>query len=61
MNDIKNNQQKQRKWQTSLYNCFGLNSVTLLSTETEYYATLQIAKEVIFAKNLWEETKISFQ
>jgi hypothetical protein len=28
-------------------------SVTLSSTEAEYYATSEIAKEVIFAKNLY--------
>jgi hypothetical protein len=31
-------------------------SVTLSSTEAEYYATSEIVKEVIFAKNLLEET-----
>jgi hypothetical protein len=33
-------------------------SVTLSSTEAEYYATSEIAKEVIFAKKLLEENGI---
>jgi hypothetical protein len=36
-------------------------SVTLSSTEAEYYATSEIAKEVIFAKNLLEEMGIQLQ
>jgi hypothetical protein len=34
------------------------HSVTLSSTEAEYYATSEIAKEVIFAKQLLEEIGI---
>jgi hypothetical protein len=33
----------------------------LSSTEAEYYATSEIAKEVIFAKNLMEEIGIQLQ
>jgi hypothetical protein len=36
-------------------------SVTLSSTEAEYYATSEIAKEVIFAKSLLEEIGIQIQ
>jgi hypothetical protein len=36
-------------------------SVKLSSTEAEYYATLEIAKEIIFAKNLLEEIGIQLQ
>jgi hypothetical protein len=36
-------------------------SVTLSSTEAEFYATSEIAKEVIFANNLLEETGIQSQ
>ena len=36
-------------------------SVTLSSTEAEYYATSEIAKEVIFAKNLLEEIGVVLQ
>jgi hypothetical protein len=36
-------------------------SFTLSSTEAEYYATSEIAKEVIFAKNLLEEIGIELQ
>jgi hypothetical protein len=36
-------------------------SVTLSSTEAEYYATSEIAKEVIFAKNLLEEMGIQLK
>jgi hypothetical protein len=36
-------------------------SVTLSSTEAEYYATSEIAKEVLFAKNLLEEIGVQIQ
>jgi hypothetical protein len=36
-------------------------SVALLSTEAEYYATSEIAKEVVFAKNLIEEVGFQLQ
>jgi hypothetical protein len=36
-------------------------SGTLSSTEAEYYATSEIAKEVIFAKNILDEMGIQLQ
>jgi hypothetical protein len=36
-------------------------SVTISSTEAEYYATSEIAKDVIFSKNLLEEIRIKIQ
>jgi di/tripeptidase len=36
-------------------------SITLSSTEAEYYATSEIAKEVTFAKNMLEEVGIQIQ
>jgi hypothetical protein len=38
-----------------------VNSVTLSSTEAEYYAASEIAKEVVFAKKLLEENGIQIQ
>jgi hypothetical protein len=38
-----------------------LENVTLSSTEAEYYATSEIAKEVFYAKELLEEIGVQIQ